>query len=223
MSRIQVSEITSMRGLINLQNYRYVRAADIWIEAGFAYDRSRCKAERQMNRERKRVTLKWKGRYDRHMIKKIIMKCMLVAGACSIMMGCSNQGDKKFKAEMKGEDASVLYRLEVEGDAVVASESESFFRYKKKEKVFYNYHLTMLESSLDSLNASAGTQTSITADEKELVITVKTSFHFKDVKPEEITYVFGSDYQSLLTESSLPSWNKVKKSLEETGFKVTSM
>lgn len=159
------------------------------------------------------------------MLRKKIMKCMLVIGACIMILGCSdeNKDGNRFKAEAKSEEAIVTYKIQLEDGLVIESESESTFMYKNIDEALYESQLKMLEKNLDTLNARAGIQSSIVKDDKEKKITIKTTAHFKEVKQEEMTDFFGSNYKSLLDGAELPSWEKVKKSLEDMGLEVSPL
>lgn len=165
-----------------------------------------------------------KGKRERNessMIRKLIMKFLLVMGACSIMVGCTNESGEKFKAEIKDEESAIIYQIQVKDAIVVKSEEEIIFKLKNEEEDIYKAYLEALKGSLDASNARAGTHTTITSDDKEQLITAKTTVNFEEVNPDEIVYFFGSDYESLLNESELPTWDKVKKGLEEEGYKIT--
>lgn len=154
-------------------------------------------------------------------LRKKIVKCILIGVYSIVIIGCSFPREDIFKAEMKNEELIMTYQIRIEDNTVIESESESIFHYKNSEYHLYKNHLDMLMSSLDYLNTRSGTYTNIASDDKEQKIIIKTIIHFKDVKPDEISDLFGSDYKSLLNESRFPEWSKVKKSLEEMGLKVT--
>lgn len=154
------------------------------------------------------------------MLRKIIMKCLLVLGVCSVVVGCSSGSGEQFKAELKDE-IPMTFQIQVEDDNVVKGEQEIVFKLSDREEKVYQFYLEMLEKSMDDYNAKTGTHATLTSDDKEQIITTNITINFEEADPDEIIDFFDTKHENLLNESDLPSWDLVKKNLEKKGFEIT--
>lgn len=164
---------------------------------------------------------KGKERKDENsMLRKLIMKCLLVLGVCSVVVGCSSGSGEKFKAELKDE-IPMTFQIQVEDGNVVKGEQEIVFKLSDREEKVYQFYLEMLEKSMDDYNVKAGTHATLTSDDKEQIITTNITINFEEADPDEIIDFFDTKHENLLNESDLPSWDLVKKNLEKKGFEIT--